>query len=440
MAVRAVDDGRVAGKEGAMKNRGDTASGRWRVPLALIALLLGARPRLLHAAIDVTGDWYLFVGQTESLVHLVQTGSSLEATSGVGPTDFQEGIIDSATGAFVLNLVRIGSDGCGVSLQGTVTPDSLSLAGTAYLVGPPPGCQSIDCFCSASTPTSLHGSRAPCGNRVVDPGEQCDDGPENGALGACCTATCQFAASGTICPGGLCDGTGMCSCGNGVVEFYEQCDDGSANGSLDVCCTVDCRLQPPGTPCADDGDLCTSDQCVGVIDTCAHWVTPSGGCATPIAAEGARVVMQTRRGRNRATFVWARGPAVQLADFGSPDRERSRLCFYTQLGHEWGLVAAASPSVSADGTWTHVSTGWRFKSKTGAPEGITRVRLTAATVPLKAKVKITAGGNPAFMLPLPPDPALVVQFKTSRGACWEATFLTAAKNTATTFKAKSVSP
>jgi hypothetical protein len=32
---------------------------------------------------------------------------------------------------------------------------------------------------------------------------------------------------------------------------------------------------------------------------------------------------------------------------------------------------------------------------------------------------------------------MIVQFKTSQGKCWEATFLTATKRTATMFKAKS---
>ena len=52
----------------------------------------------------------------------------------------------------------------------------------------------------------------------------------------------------------------------------------------------------------------------------------------------------------------------------------------------------------------------------------------------------SARGNPAFSLPLSPYPAMVVQFKTSLGTCWEATFLTAIRSTAREFKAKSATP
>ena len=278
-----------------------------------------------------------------------------------------------------------------------------------------------------------------CGNGLVEPGEQCDNGAMNGTLGNCCTATCEAAVSGTACPGGTCDGMGTCSCGNGVIEPGEPCDDGAANGTGDTCCAVDCQVQPSGTPCADDGDLCTSEGCVGFIDICAHWVAPSGGCATPTVAGGASIRLRTRRGRNRAQFKWGKGPTVQLADFGDPGSELTRLCIYRQPGHQYFLIAGASPSGPPGEVWTQTSTGWKFKSRTGAPDGVTGVRLEAG-MPLKAKVKVSAQGNPAFSLPLPQEPAMVVQFKTSLGTCWEATFLTAVKSTASEFKAKSDGP
>lgn len=58
-----------------------------------------------------------------------------------------------------------------------------------------------------------------CGNGTVDTGEQCDDGNTVGTDedGNCCTATCQFEASGTYCTGDFnfctvdtCDGGGTC--------------------------------------------------------------------------------------------------------------------------------------------------------------------------------------------------------------------------------------
>lgn len=48
--------------------------------------------------------------------------------------------------------------------------------------------------------------QASCGNGVVDPGEQCDDGAQNGAAGDACSATCTLVAATT--GGGCCDSGG----------------------------------------------------------------------------------------------------------------------------------------------------------------------------------------------------------------------------------------
>ena len=292
-----------------------------------------------------------------------------------------------------------------------------------------------------------------CGNGVVDPGEQCDLGSWNGGpipeppdlTYFCCTATCQFAASGSFCAGGTCNATGTCSCGNGVVDPGEECDDGAANRTGGTCCAPYCQLLPPGTPCADDGDLCTADLCLLPVDECIHWMQPSGGCATPTVPGGASIVLQTRHGHNRAHFKWGKGPPVQLADFGNPGSELTRLCIYEfdQPYHPYLLIAGASPSDSTGGAWTQTSTGWKFKSSTGASDGVTGVTLKASRVPSKAKVSVVAQGNLPFTLPLGPglySEMVVVQFKTSLGTCWGATFSTATRSTAREFKAKSATP
>jgi cysteine-rich repeat protein len=51
-----------------------------------------------------------------------------------------------------------------------------------------------------------------CGDGIVDPGEECDDG--NGKNGDCCSATCGFELAespcGRGCDGKRCDGLGSC--------------------------------------------------------------------------------------------------------------------------------------------------------------------------------------------------------------------------------------
>jgi hypothetical protein len=156
---------------------------------------------------------------------------------------------------------------------------------------------------------------------------------------------------------------------------------------------------------------------------------------------GASLLMRTlASGRNEAQFEWGKGPVVPLADFGNPDGgDLLELCVYDQTGPDtYALALTGSPSVSGGGAWTARPTGWKFRSKTGTPDGITRVTLKAAPIPLKAEVRVKAINSPALaQLPLQSAPSVVVQLKTSLGTCWGATFSTPTVNTATKFKAKS---
>ena len=128
-----------------------------------------------------------------------------------------------------------------------------------------------------------------CGNDLLEPGEQCDDG--NTEDGDGCSSTCQL----EIVPG----------CGNGIWEPVdgEQCDWGPLNGLLPCGCRADCSETPDNTPC-DDGRFCTGadvctprsgwkgcdgsgtgpcddlvdcthDTCNELLDTCRHEVDDS---------------------------------------------------------------------------------------------------------------------------------------------------------------------
>jgi cysteine-rich repeat protein len=76
-----------------------------------------------------------------------------------------------------------------------------------------------------------------CGDGLLDPGEQCDDG--NTTNGDGCGATCALE-----------------SCGDGVVDAGEDCDHGASNGA-DDCCSTSCQVVD-----ADGDGLCNHD------DTC----------------------------------------------------------------------------------------------------------------------------------------------------------------------------
>ena len=130
-----------------------------------------------------------------------------------------------------------------------------------------------------------------CGNGMLDPGEQCDDGHDVGGQG--CTPLCQI-EQGWSCPtpGQPCVHTEVC--GDGVLQSPEQCDDGNtANG--DGCsskCTVEtgyvCHV--PGKPCVpncgdgiiegteqcDDGNTASGDGCSSTCMLECGWQCPPG--------------------------------------------------------------------------------------------------------------------------------------------------------------------
>jgi cysteine-rich repeat protein len=234
--------------------------------------------------------------------------------------------------------------------------------------------------------------------------------------------------------------TATSTCGDGTLDPGEQCDDGAANGLPGDCCTVTCAFQPAGTACTEDGNLCTADLCDGA-GTCTHPIAPSLTCTPPDLAMGASLLMRTlTSGGNQVQFKWGKGPAVPVTDFGDPSGgELLELCVYDQTApNTYALVLSGSPSVSGGGAWTESSTGWKFKSTTGVPDGIRSVTLKGGTIPMQGRVQVKAMRGPSFgPLPLPGDPGVTAQFRTSLGTCWGATFSMPTVNTATEFKAKS---
>jgi cysteine-rich repeat protein len=243
--------------------------------------------------------------------------------------------------------------------------------------------------------------------------------------------------------------TGTPTCGDGMVDPGEQCDDGAANGQPGDCCTVTCTFQPAGTVCADDGNLCTADRCDGA-GTCTHPAAPAATCTPPDLATGASLHMQMpkpgrkpKRVRNQTQFIWGKGPAVPLADFGAPGDppggDLFELCVYDQTAPgSYALVLSGSPSVSGGGVWTAKQGVWKFKNSTGLPNGIVGATLKAGTTPLKAKVQMKAASSPSFgPLPLRGNPSVIAQVRSSLGPCWGATFSKSGVNTGAEFKAKS---
>jgi cysteine-rich repeat protein len=143
-----------------------------------------------------------------------------------------------------------------------------------------------------------------CGDGVLDPGEQCDEGKANGTMESMCTVDCSLIPMGACgdgvidvgeqCDDGNTDDGDGCSatcaiemtmdvCGDGMVSGDELCDDG--NSDPDDGCEPDCTPSAPGIcgdnhlswdEICDDGNLMNGDGCE---DDCTP--TPLPACQPP---------------------------------------------------------------------------------------------------------------------------------------------------------------
>ncbi len=96
---------------------------------------------------------------------------------------------------------------------------------------------------------------AVCGNGIVEPGEQCDDGNQSNT--DACLNTCKLPV-----------------CGNQVLEGTEQCDNGPQNSNTSSC-TLGCRLAAcvdgfkQGAEECDDGDQLNTNSCTNICKNAA---------------------------------------------------------------------------------------------------------------------------------------------------------------------------
>ena len=135
---------------------------------------------------------------------------------------------------------------------------------------------------------------ATCGDGVVQPGEQCDDG--NGVDGDGCDHNCTTTGcgNGVLTAGEQCDdgnptnGDGCddnCTptgCGNGIVTAGEECDDGNlVDGDG---CDGNCTNPRCGNQVIDAGETCDDGNLVDG-DGCDHNCTPTG-CGNGVVTAG----------------------------------------------------------------------------------------------------------------------------------------------------------
>lgn len=242
------------------------------------------------ATVDVSGAWGVQATATSGvtasdtcILNVGVAGSTLTVTGTcqlIGTVTLS-GTVDTTTGAF--SASGSSSTLCPTLSIAATSPDGKTFAGTFT--------------CSfGSTSGTITGSR--CGNGVLDPGEQCDDGFANGHMLDCCSATCMLEPATVRCrePAALCDAGAFCSGTSSTCPPSNAVPDGTSCTHVvcraDTCLSGTCvpHFTPSGTAC-DDQNACTlNDACDGAgncggtprqcDDPCSVCVPPSG-CAGP---------------------------------------------------------------------------------------------------------------------------------------------------------------
>jgi cysteine-rich repeat protein len=267
-----------------------------RFVFAMLVLVLGTTSPA--AAIDLSGD-YVGSNIAAFTITAVQTGTSLQMMGDVvfGPTTYRlsaTGTVDPATGAF--------------SVSGEITglcPDFV-ISGTGVGDG-----EEIEELTGTFTSSRICPSGpvlfTKCGNGVIDPLENCEDG--NSVDGDCCSARCRLDPAGTTCTSDrndctddVCNETGACM----HVLNTSPCDDGNACTFGDLCAAGACVPGSPaaGEACEDDFDPCTADIC-DAAGTCTHMPVSPAECRARTACHSTctqqlKACRQTCPGRGQA--------------------------------------------------------------------------------------------------------------------------------------------
>ncbi len=231
-------------------------------------------------------------------------------------------------------------------------------------------------------------------------------------------------------------------CGNGTVDPGEDCQEAAAAHPSGPCCsTSTCRLKPATAQCVPD----SFGQCLFDLGACSG--DSSQGCvAAPPCSTGAsksKVILTNRSapGRNSLKWHWKSTAAVDVSDF-SPALDPSKVIDVCATDAT-GAIRSVHEVTGGPG-WTPTgSSGFRYRDKNLLQDGIRTITLKAGPAG-KAKIIVKGRGAnlgaPTLPLSAPAHVYLLLRSATTSeaqfDACWDATYSSAAVNSASAFKAK----
>jgi hypothetical protein len=127
--------------------------------------------------------------------------------------------------------------------------------------------------------------------------------------------------------------------------------------------------------------------------------------------------------KDRLAFKLTKGARTAPGDFGDPTTtDGFDLCVYADDEPVYQMAAGADGDCHDKSCWKASAKGRTFKDKTGTPNGITSMKLTAADTSDKTSIVVTGTGVNLPDLPVPLGARVVVQVRNAIGNCWGAIF------------------
>ncbi len=149
-------------------------------------------------------------------------------------------------------------------------------------------------------------------------------------------------------------------------------------------------------------------------------------CRTPTVGGKASLQLGDKSpdDKDQLGWKWNKGAATTLAELGNPAASDGyALCLYDASGWRATMRIPAGGLCQGHDCWKTKPTGFLYRTKDGAPDGITQLMLKAGD---DGKAQLQAKGK-GTLLPMPALPSLAspiqVQLRnTTSGLCWGATY------------------
>ena len=275
--------------------------------MSMRGLFLGAGACLIVGACGDGGDRQESVSGTATATvtaTISGTGTSSSSTASASEGVTEDAGTATATGTGTSSPTSTATDGT------TTMPvdETVGMTGTTGMTGMT-GMTSMTSTTGTTGASTTTGVPANCGDGQIDPGEECDDGAQNGPDQPC-YANCQ-----------------LNTCGDGVNEPPEECDLGANNGP-DSGCSPQCKLLPSacGTQKAEAEITIKPVDIVILIDNSGSMSAEIKGVESNINKNFAdiletsgldyRVIMVSAYGKNSANKVCIEAPLGGIAPGG----------------------------------------------------------------------------------------------------------------------------